>query len=487
MDYKLTASNKRLWEFYNEHPNLDFEDMNLLFIDVLAKIIDVSNPSLNSSIASQLVDSLKTLQSQVAGVSDMMSKSQIDMTTSFTMKFIEFKRDYIADLQMILSSNTADRVAPIIKECNDALLDKTRIMLGEILPKNKEALSMEIENSIKSLHSSINIDTDKLVKGTITKDSLDLYMKSMEDVFSRTILNSQTIFNSLLSSSESRIDAKLSELKDISKTNSLTQTSLQTNVGELLRKMENSASKGRLSENILYSCLHSLYPTAQIDFVGTTKESGDIMMFRKDKPTILFENKNYDKNVTQDEVRKFLRDVELKDCSAILLAQHYGITNKANFEIELNNNNVLLYLHKVEYDADKIKAAVDIIDHFKRTLGESEHTSSETLSIDKEVLDEINREYQIFTTNRLSHIKMIKDYNQKLIAQAEDLKIPNLEIYLSKLYASSSSKNDVCEHCDYAAKNARALVAHHRGCLKKKAFDASLAPTNIVVVCNNSE
>ena len=76
---------------------------------------------------------------------------------------------------------------------------------------------------------------------------------------------------------------------------------------------------------------------------------------------------------------------------------------------------------------------------------------------------------------------MIKDYNQKLIAQAEELKIPNLELYLSKLYASSSSKNDVCEHCDYAAKNARALVAHHRGCSKKKTFDASL------VVCNYGE
>jgi hypothetical protein len=486
MDYTLTASNKRLWDFYNEHPNLNFEDMNLLFIDVLAKIMDLSNPSLNSSIASQLIDSVKTLQSQVTSVSALMSKSQVDINTNLTMKFIEFKRDYMTDLQMILSSNAADRVAPIIKECNDALLDKTRIMLGEILPKNKEAISIEIGNSIKSLHSMINIDTDKLVKDTITKESLDLHMKSIEDMFSRTILSSQTIFNSLISSSESRIDARLSELKDASKTNDIAQTTLQTNVGELLRKMENSSSKGRVSENMLYSCLHSLFPTAQIDFVGTTKESGDIMMFRKDKPTILFENKNYDKNVSQEEVRKFLRDVELKDCSAILLAQHYGITNKENYEIELNNNHVLLYLHKVEYDADKIKAAVDIIDHFKRAL-DSEHISGETLTIDKEMLDDINREYQIFTTNRLSHIKMIKDYNQKLIAQAEELKIPNLELYLSKLYASSSSKNDVCEHCDYAAKNARALVAHYRGCSKKKVFDASAIVSNIVVVCKNDE
>jgi hypothetical protein len=35
----------------------------------------------------------------------------------------------------------------------------------------------------------------------------------------------------------------------------------------------------------------------------------------------------------------------------------------------------------------------------------------------------------------------------------------------------SSSKDDVCEYCDYNAKNARALAAHYRGCAQKKQFD----------------
>jgi hypothetical protein len=240
--------------------------------------------------------------------------------------------------------------------------------------------------------------------------------------------------------------------------------------------MENSSSKGKISENILYNILLSLYPTAQIDWVGTTKETGDIMLIRKDKPTILFENKNYDKNVVQEEVKKFLRDVDQQNCSAIMLAQHYGITNKENFEIEIHNNNVLVYLHKVEYDADKIKAAVNIIDHFKSTMEPKNHVAGSTLAIDKEVLDDINKEYQLFITSKLSHIKTIKDFQQKLVAQAEEFKLPNLEQYLSKLYASSSSKNDVCEYCNYVAKNSRALVAHYRGCAQKKAFSITTQP-----------
>jgi hypothetical protein len=322
-------------------------------------------------------------------------------------------------------------------------------------------------------------ETNVLFKNNINKDNLEQFLNSIEDKFSRTIINSQTIFGSLINSTENRIDTKLTEIKNISTTNNTSQTLLQNNIQDIIKKMENSSSKGRMSENILFNILLSLYPTAQIDCVGTSKETGDIMMFRKDKPTILFENKNHDKNVLQDEVKKFIRDIEQQCCCGIMLAQHYGITNKENFEIELHNGNVLVYLHKVEYDSDKIKAAVDIIDSFKSSLEEQKCVSREDITIDKDVLDDINKEYQQFITGKLYHIKSIKDFQQKLISQTEDMKLPNLEQYLSKLYASSSSKNDVCEYCNYIAKNSRALIAHYRGCSQKKSGVSSTNTTTI--------
>jgi ATP phosphoribosyltransferase len=438
---------------------------------MLEKIFEASNPSLDINIASQLIESLKGLQSQVSNIQDNVSKSQSDFSTNFSLKFMEFKREYIEDLKMILSTNASEKLAPIIKEYNESLLDKTRILIGEVIPKTQESLSKNIENSIKTLHSSIQQDTTSLMKNTINKETLDDFIESLEEKFSKTIVSSQSIFNSIVSTSETRLGTRLSEIKDISKTNSLDQTQLQKNIGELLKKMENSSSKGNISENILFNVLHSLYPTAQIDSVGTTKETGDIMLIRKDKPTILFENKNYNKNTPQEEVKKFLRDVELQNCSGIMLAQHYGITNKDNFEIEMNNSNVLVYLHRVEYDADKIRAAVDIIDHFKSKIGDMEKVGGNAIHIEKEILDDINKECQLFIANKLAHIKTIKDFQQKLLAQVEDMKIPSLEHFLSKMYASSSSKDDVCEYCDYNAKNARALAAHYRGCAQKKQFE----------------
>jgi hypothetical protein len=468
MSFSLSLTNKEVWEFYDEHKNLDFENTNLLFVRILKQVMQDANPTMNTNMVSQLLENIKTLQNDVASMNNSFSKTQQDMNTTFSMKFMEFKREYVEDLKMILTNNTSEKVAPILKTFNDTLLDKTRIMINEIIPKNQEHLYSNIEKSINGLYSSINQDTNSLMKTSINKENLDQFISTLDEKFSKTLVHSQNMFNAIITSSEHRLQAKLGEIKDLSSTNSSANNQLQNNVNELLRKMENSSSKGKISENLLYNILNPLYPTAQIDSVGTVKETGDIIMTRKDKPSILFENKNYDKNVGQEEVRKFLRDVENQNCSGIMLAQHFGIVNKDNFEIEIHNNNVLVYLHKVEYDADKIKAAVDIIDHFKSTLVDMESDNGDSIQLSKELLDDINKDYQGFVANKLSHIKTIKDYNQKLLAQVDDIKIPSLEHYLSKIYASSASKEDICEFCNYVAKNQRALTAHYRGCALKK-------------------
>ena len=471
MEHTLTITNKKVWDFYNEHKNLSFENMNILFIDIIDTILRNTNPTLDANIASMLLDNIKSLQNQVTNINDKVEKNHADIATVFTMKFIDFKKDYMEDLRLIMASNTSEKVAPIIKEYNDALLDKTRIMVSEIIPKNQDILHKSIDSSLQQLQNSINHDTNALLKTTITSDILDKFSNSLDDKFSTTLMNSQNLLNNIITSTEQRIDTRLTEIKDISTINNSSQTSLCTNINDLLKKMENSSSKGKISENILFNVLHSLYPIAQIESVGTTKETGDIILKRKDKQAILFENKNYDRNVGQEEVRKFLRDIEIQKCSGIMLAQHYGITNKNNYEIELHDNNVLVYLHNVEYNADKIKAAVDIIDHFKSCLNELEIGSGEQINISKDFLGDINKEYQNFINNKLTHIKTIKDYQQKLISQVDDFKLPSLEHYLSRLFASSASKENTCEFCNYIAKNVRALTAHHRGCALKKQHD----------------
>jgi hypothetical protein len=491
MDYHISFHNKKIFDFYQEHKNIDIESMNLVLIDILDKLYQDINPVLTSNLASQLIENMKNLQTQMNSMNDSFTKSQSELNTNFVVKFMEFKKDYIEDLKMILTNTTSEKIAPIIKQYNDSLLDKTQLMISDLIPKNNNLLSQEITTSMKDLHSTINIDTINLLKNSVNKESLEKFISSLDEKFTQTVINSQTIMNSLITSSEQRLDTritdirtvteqKFSEMKEISTLNNGSQNQLQTNISDLLKKMENSSSKGKISENILYNIITPLYPSAEINSVGTTKETGDIMMYRKDKPTILLENKNYDKNVTTDEVKKFIRDIETQNCCGIMLAQHSGIANKENYQIELYKKNIVVYLHNVDYDSDKIKVAIDIIDHFKSQITDID-TGSDVLTIEKHILDDINSEYQLFMSQKLTHIKTIKEFNQKLLSQVDEINIPSLEQFLYKNYSiSTSTSQDVCEFCSRSFKSQRALSAHYRGCIKKNDSKTNPLIENIV-------
>jgi hypothetical protein len=249
----------------------------------------------------------------------------------------------------------------------------------------------------------------------------------------------------------------------------------------MLKKMDNTATKGKVSENIVYNILQSLFPVSQIDSVGTTKETGDIILTRNNKPKILVEVKNWDKNVVQEEVKKFIHDIETQKCCGLFIAQNYGIANKEQFQIDIHDGNVLVYIQQVHNDAEKIKVAIDIIDHFKGKLDDLEtHTDIDTIS--KEVLDSINQEYQVYCAQKLNIMKTIKDFNSKILKQVEDIVIPSLDNYLSTRYASSTSKY-VCQYCEYIGKNQQAMSAHQRGCsIKKSMFEKSDEDAPVVVI-----
>ena len=138
----LTCNSAKVWAFYHEHPELDFEKMNIMFMDILASIMQTTNPVNNSNITSQILNGLANIQSQ-------LTSQQTEYSKLLFLKLTEFKKEYIDDLKMILSSNIADKIAPLIKESNGSILDKTQLLLSELIPKNNENLSRQINDNIK--------------------------------------------------------------------------------------------------------------------------------------------------------------------------------------------------------------------------------------------------------------------------------------------------------------------------------------------------
>lgn len=456
----LSTNNPKIIKFFNEHESLDFDETIMSFINIIEKLEDSvqNNPSNNS---------IQNILSEIKSIKSEMSINHKDSSQFFSQQFSDFKKEYINDLRLNLTSNVSDKIEPLIKEQIQILFQKTEALI----PKQ----NLDLQNKFQESFKIINKDTEKFIKSSITEASLQTFISQIDQKLTSSLFNTQQQISQNMSNQEQRLDQKITDISD--KTNSqnnLSQT-LNTQVGDLLKKLENSSAKGKMSENIIVNILHSLYPTAQIDHVGQTKETGDIILSRKDKPKILMENKDWGKNVVQEEVKKFIHDIETQNCCGIFLSQNYGIANKENFEINIHDGNVLIYVHEANNEPEKIKLAIDIIDHFKLKLDDfKEDTNID--SIQKDILDSINSEYQAFIANKLTLIKIIKDFNQKILKQLDDTKIPSLEEYLSTRYASSTSKY-VCEYCGFVAKNAAAKSAHLRGCSVKKSSSQNSPPS----------
>ena len=460
----LTCSSAKVWAFYHEHPELNFEKMNIMFTDILVSIMHTTNPVNNSNITSQILNGIANIQSQ-------LSSHQLEYDKQLFLKLTEFKKEYIDDLKIILSSNIADKIAPLIKESNGSILDKTQLLLSDLVPKNNENLSRQINENIKSFCSFITEEISKTSKTDgepLTQQSLDTFIKTIDAKFSNVIDSTKKIV-------DSNKDVTMSHLSSLTSS----QNALQSEVKDVLKKMENSSSKGKMSENIVLNILRGLFPSAEIEYVGSQKESGDIMIHRKDKEKILVENKCYEsKTVGSDQVKKFIHDVDTQNCSGLFLSQEGGIANKENFEINIHNRNVLLYIHNVNYDPEIIKIAIDIIDSFKSKLDEI--TLTDDYSISNETLEEINKEYQLFVEQKLAQLKMVKDFSQKMIKSIEDVQLPSLEKMLSSRFGYTTSGKFICDKCHFVGKNRLALSVHKRTCDKTPTEEVGdVVPINI--------
>ena len=483
--FHLAICNKEVFEFY-EKSNLDFEHMNILFMNILKKLIGDIDSSVNSNIASKLLEKFNTIDNKIDSISSCVSKSHNDLSCAIEIKLNEYRKEYVDNLKQILTLNNVENIAPLIKENNSSLLDKTSLIICDLIPKNQDVLSKDINSHFQLFQSTILAQTNKLMSSTLDKKKIDDFLNNITNSMGQ----SHSTLVTLLSSSESRIEnrlveteRKLNEIKEISTLNNSTQQSLYTNVSEMLKKFEKGITKGTVSEHIVYNILLSLYPCAQLDHVGgEQKETGDIILIRNDKPKILIENKDHiSMNVPKIDVEKFIRDCEIQNCCGIMLAQHRGIANKNNFELQLNNSNVLLYLHEVNFDKDKIKIAIDIVEQFKAKIDET-FDNDEDCVIDKDTLYEINREFNNYMSQKSNMVKLLRDFNDKMSFSINELKIPTLEKYLNSKFASASIQSDnMCKYCEKLVQ--KSLSQHYRYCQAKKDFEAEKKdPSNNIVV-----
>jgi len=387
-NYILSINNKKIFEFYAMHTQLDFENINLIIIECLEKC---TNVSVDNIMAGQLLQNVANMDKKINKLTNSIQN----------------------DIANLLTINTSEKIGPMVKEYMNAFQDRTKIILQQAIPENNEKIS-----------------------------------------------NSLTL-------TEYRINEKFNEIKTITTSNNQEQNYLSKNLKNLLEKMGTAPGKGKISENSLESILNGLFPNAEITSVAKNKESADFLMCRNGLHDIRFENKNFWGNIPTKEVNKFKRDMEFNNSSGIMPTQNFGISSKDNFEIEICNSNVYVYLHNVQYDSDKIKSAVSIIDHLKKELEDKEVVK--TISMDKELFAKINSEYIKIMEQRENIINEMKKANDKTISKIREMGLPSLCDFIALQNGSTETKKFICEYCGKTPpkNNFRGLETHQRTCKEK--------------------
>ena len=467
---KLETSNRKICKFYTDNPSINFEAVNLIFIDLFEKLLNDMSSTMNSTIHSQILSNVNShtqildeLKSSFSSLKKDISTLTTDITTSLLIKFIDIKREYIEDVKNIVNNNTNDKISVLFEKHNSQLIDKTQILIGDIIPKTQEHYYKQIYDTIQTFQKSLSEDTRELLKymdKTSSKDSIKEFISQFDAKSSLMIQTVQQPIYSFISASEERINHNIAGLKD--------NTSL-TNISQIkaIEEFATHINKQRVLMNSnpnkeLEKILNQLYNTSKIIPVNNRH----FLMTRSAKPTVFVQSTNEETNVGEDEIRTFVNHIEQNNCNGVFLSQHSGITNKLNFQIEIYAGNIAVYVHSVEYSLEKISIAIDIIDNLYSKIGYLNR--SENYSIPKEVLDEINREYHAFITQKDSISNVLKESHKKILSQLEELKFPSLDKFLSTKYSSIQKQGFKCNLCNaFTVFTLKGLAAHKRGCSRK--------------------
>ena len=475
--YQVIINNKRIWDFYNENKNINIENVNIFLLDFIENIFNNMTNDINTNINSQLLsyinenkNQIEFIKTNLSSMNENISKLNSDIANNIMIQFVNLKKDYIDDVRQIINNSSLtinENVSSLIDKNNSHLIDKTSLILNDILPKNQDQINKQIKFNFNEFYNLITEDTNKLARTMNNDKSLNDFINKFETKYNSMMQTIQQPLYAFFTASEQRINQNIDYLKETTSSSLLSQNKLCDELGDFLGKYNVSSSKGKFGEQNLYSILNSMYQNAEIKDTTGLKGSGDFIMKRLDKPTILFENKEYKSNIDKDEVAKFINDVDNQCTHGIFISQYSGISFKQNYQIDIHKGNVLVYIQNCEYSIDKIRIAVDIIDNLSPKIDEL-NLDDENNSISKEILDDINCEYKSFISQKESLIMILKEFQKKMNSQIEELKLPVLDKYLAPKYAFVKSRNFSCDICNnFDANNKQSLSAHKRGCKKK--------------------
>lgn len=474
-DY-ITITNPRICSFYKTNSHYSVETVNLMIIDFLENI-ENDKSGIESSPKSRLMTSSHFQINELYSAMNTL-KTSISYYRKFILgKWIQYKREYIENFKFIVEHREDDFQSSLQKNNMD-LIQQIKTLTREcISSKTAETASVsdKITLSIKQFQQILQSNILSII-GKLTEDRTvenvnhvsTIFLENFENNFAHLLQAIQLQITEIIQSREKDVANTTS---DIESTDNL---SFQTSYNRILYELHdsihifNEAVKPISEEDYanIQTIISKHYSTAAI----SKETDSSLILNREGKNAVFIQHYSMkDRNIRSDEIKTFIRNVEEHNCCGILISQHSGITAKPHLYIEIHNHQIVIYIHNMGNSIEKIQTAIDIIDTLYSKIQEY-NIHGDKLSIPKETLNEVNREYQVFICQKDSIITLLKETNKKLLSLVDDIKFPSLDKYLATRYSSTKKQGFICDLCNtFSVNTLKGLAAHKRGCQRKLA------------------
>ena len=474
----IYLSHPRICAFYDKNAHLSPETTHLSMIDfletmygetpTLENVATVSPYQYQINELTQTLDQIKqAITHRTASLSAMFSQAKLKYTNEFSS--IWAQSDCVSKREFLLQNNATIATA----------LEQFTLEIRNIKGVHS-AIGEKITGIIKQFRKIIDTNIESILSKTTDTSLLSKdFIQNFEMNSAHMIQTVQQILFDFVSAKETQTKNAF-DIRD-NGTNAL-YSKLLYEFNDFLyhiRVQPITNPPGQLE-----TLLARLYNTASIETSTADASTSNVFLSRgSGKPEIFLQQRCIrDRNINVDEIKSFIQTAHSQQQAGILISQHTGITTKPNLYIEILQNRVFLYLHNAEFSPEKIQTAIEIVDTISAKLSEFNVSSEEKYVIPKEILDEVNREYQFFIGQKETISNTLKEMYKKLLAQVDDIRFISLDKYLSTRYLSCKKQGYVCSLCNsFTVSTLKGLAAHKRGCNRKlKDLPSNACVKNVV-------
>lgn len=489
MDKKIACKplliyNPTVVSFYESNPHINIETVNLLLIELMQNATPTGGNCDWFSIVSSAPSENECHQTaELVKIQTRLKDAMHSLSKELISQYIEAKTDYIREFRSL--SSTEEPNKDLLIENNNELMHKIECLFSPLakIKGNGCTIFEKATNIRKQFHKIINANIDSILSKygtdtakTIAKD----YISNFENNSSHMMQTIQQLLTEYLANKDSQIDSAIKQITTGATTeNSHPYYRVFYEIHDVLQEFRKSNTSHPLE-----TLISQLFSTASI----SQEDAGYVINRDAHTPIYIEQQTTKDRNINTMEIKSFVKTSQEKSCHGILISQFTGITSKPNYHIDITNNRILVYIHQMEYSPDKLQIAVDTIDSISEKLSDFYFNAETKYSVPKEVLDDINREYQYFVLQKESISNALKDNYKKVLSQLDEIKFTSLDKFLSTRYTSCKKQGFTCDLCNqFHVGTLKGLAAHKRGCTRKLAKTTSLSVEKLPIYAVKSK